>query len=234
VGAIRSIYGLWSILSNTSKWVDNLKSNFASQIATNIRSVRDWNHTYGVDEITKAANALKMVESVFRFISENRDFLAKGTTLFAAGITICFYCYFSFLFSSVYWGLAKLQNIHWHWSAALIDSLYMPFAFSNLPNNVPIQLLAGLQAIAVGIMGYNIFFRHLSGRFERIAVAASELRIPINDVELKGKLIIIEQFISAQQISRPGDAKGTEPVTTDVEDSTIHDDATELDALNPS
>lgn len=193
VGAGRAIYSLWQILSDTSSWIEKLKGTFANQIAQHIRSVRAWNETSGIEEVTKAANALKLLEAVFVFISVNKEFLAKSTMVLAALISIPFYCYVSFLFSCVYVGLAKLQAISFPWPTALLDSLYMPFAFTNLPSNFAIQFLGGLQALVVTFIGWNIFFRHLSSRFQRIAVAASELHSPFDDAAFRQKLGQIER-----------------------------------------
>lgn len=204
VGAGRAVYRLWQILSDTSSWIDKLKGTFATQIAQHIRLVRAWNESSGVEEVTNAANALKLLEAVFVFISVNKDFLAKSTMVLAALISIPFYCYVSFLFSCIYVGLAKLQGFSFPWPAALLDSLYMPFAFTNLPSNFMIQFLGGLQALVVTFVGWNIFFRHLSSRFQRIAVAASELHSPFDDIGLRQKLNQIERA-AAQDKTIEGD-----------------------------
>jgi hypothetical protein len=191
-GSGTAIYRLWDLMADTSSWIEKLKGGFARQIATNIARVRAWEEVSDLDEITKAANGLKMLESIFTFIADNKRFLAKVTTILAALTSAAFYCYISLLFSCVYFGMAKIEGIHWHWSAAFVDSLYMPFAFTNLPS-VPIQFLGGLQAVAIALIGWNIFVRHLNTRFERIAVAASELRESFEDKVLRLKLTLIQK-----------------------------------------
>ncbi len=193
LGATIAIYRLWDLMADASSWIEKLKGDFARQIATNVGRVRAWEEVSDLEEITKAANALKMLEAIFTFIADNKKFLARATTILAGFTSVAFYCYISFLFSCVYAGMAKVQGISWPWSAAFVDSLYIPFAFTNLPNNIPIQFMGGLQAVAITLIGWNIFFRHLNSRFERIAVAASELRGSFEDKVLRVKLTLIQQ-----------------------------------------
>jgi hypothetical protein len=201
IGAGSAVYRLWNVLSNTSSWIEKMKDSFARQIADNIMQVRAWKEGSDLQDVTKAANALKSLEAMFTFISANRDFLSKSTMVVAAIISIPFYCYISFLFSCTYVGLAKLQNIPFAWPSALIDSLYMPFAFTNLPSNFAIQLLGGLQALIVTLIGWNIFFRHLSDRFMRITKAASELCSPFEDALFRAKLDVIENAVNRIEAS---------------------------------
>jgi hypothetical protein len=192
-GAGASIYSLWNFLSDTSLWIEKLKGNFASQIANYIGQVLAWQEISNFEEITKAANALKMLEAIFAFIAENKAFLSKITTALAVFISVIFYFYISFLSSCIYIALAKLQGIPWVWGEAFVTALYIPFAYTNLPKNVPILLTGGLQAIAFTLIGWNIFIRHLNTRFERIALAASELRGSFEDNILRVKLRSIQE-----------------------------------------
>jgi hypothetical protein len=189
----RALYELWAFTSDASSWIDKLKGTFAKQIATHIGKVRAWEEMTQIDEVTKAANALKMLESIFTFIADNNKFLARTTAAFAVCVSVIFYCYISFVFSCAYVGMAKLQGIAWSWSESFVTSLYMPMAYTNLPRNLPIELIGGLQGVAIIVLGWNIFFRHMSSGFKRIAIAASELREPFEDRVLQVKYSLIQE-----------------------------------------
>jgi hypothetical protein len=189
----RAIYALWDFTSDASSWIETLKGSFANSIAIHVGKVRAWEEMSQIDEVTKAANALKMLESVFTFIAENKQFLARATALVAVCISVIFYGYISFVFSCVYVGLAKVQGISWAWPASMVTSLYMPFAYTNLPRNIPIELIGGLQALAVLLLGWNVGFRHMTNRFERIALAADELRGSFEDRVLGVKYSLIKE-----------------------------------------
>ena len=189
----RAIYELWDFTSDASSWVDKLKGSFASQIAAHVGQVRAWEEMTQIEEVTKAANALKMLESIFMFIADNKRFLTKVIAGFSVFVSLIFYCYISFVFSCAYVGMAKIQNLPTNWPDFFVTSLFIPIAFTNLPRNVPIELIGGLQAVAILALGWNIFFRHMNDGFKRIALAASELRGPFEDRVLKVKYALIEE-----------------------------------------
>jgi hypothetical protein len=189
----RAIYELWDFTSDASSWIEKLKGTFASQIATHVGQVRAWEEMTQIDEVTKAANALKMLESIFMFIADNKRFLTKVTVGLSIVVSLIFYCYISFVFSCAYVGMAKIQSLPTNWPDFFVTSLFIPIAFTNLPRNVPIELIGGLQAVAVLALGWNIFVRHMNSGFRRVALAASELRGPFEDRVLKVKYALIEE-----------------------------------------
>jgi len=205
-GAAKALYQLWDFLSDTSDFIGKVKNGFSFVIGQHISSVKGWEQREITEAIKNSANVLKLYESVFQFLVTNRDFLSRWTTGIAVLISVPFYFYISFLFSCVYFGVGRLQGLSWPWHSALIDSLYIPFAFSNLPNNFLIQLIAGLHAIAIGLMGWNIFSRHLGNRLEKISTAAAEFQLQLADSSLKAKLVLIETSVPRSSGSQATDA----------------------------
>lgn len=201
-GAAKAMYNLWDLLGDTSSWFDKLKSNFAAQMAEKIATVRMWEGLEH-EKLTADVNVLKIYQSAFTFIDQNRNFLAKFTIAVAACITIPFYCYVSILFSLAYFGISKVESIAWSWPSALSTSLFMPFAFTNLPRSFMIQTLGGLHAVAVTLMGWNIVYRNVSNKFERIATAAIELRIPFEESVYQEKLQMFTQAASLSASATP-------------------------------
>ncbi|HSY35594.1 MAG TPA: hypothetical protein VK814_07590 [Acidobacteriaceae bacterium] len=196
-GAFRAVYTLWNLLSGTSSYLEKIHSGIATQLTQKIAQVREWEEDAGPEKITGEVNTLKIYESIFGYISDNRVFLAKCTMVLAALITIPFYIYISLLFASVYIGIAHLQHLSLSFGTAFVDSLYIPFAFSDLPHNNLLKLIAGLQAVALTVMGWNIFFRHLSGRFESIAIAAADFRSTMQEESYRKKLSLVAAFASS-------------------------------------
>jgi hypothetical protein len=60
-------------------------------------------------------------------------------------------------------------------------SLFMPFAYTDLPHSFPLRVLGGLQAVAVGFMSWSILSKRLTGHFEKVVEAAIDLRQPFVD-----------------------------------------------------
>lgn len=207
----RAMYELWDFTSDASSWIEKLKGTFASRIATHVGQVRAWEEMTQIDEVTKAANALKMLESIFMFIADNKRFLTKVTAGFSIVVSLIFYCYISFVFSCAYVGMAKIQGLPTNWPDFFVTSLFIPIAFTNLPRNVPIELIGGLQAVAILALGWNIFVRHMNNGFKRVALAASELRGPFEDRVLKVKYALIEE-----QAAKLGPVVQTAASTTNI------------------
>jgi hypothetical protein len=183
-----------------------VKDAFAKLIEGFISVITQWDESSGIDDVKKAANSLKLYASVLNFIADNRVLLSRWAFAIAIGISIPFYCYISFLFSCVYYGIGKLQGITFPWPRALLDSLYIPFAWTDLPDSFPIRLIAGLHAIVIGFLGWNLFARHLGERLEHITVAASQLRGPLQDEAVKVRLSKIGEILSPNNMPPASDS----------------------------
>ncbi len=82
------------------------------------------------------------------------------------------YIYLGFLFSFVYYGTAKVQSIHLSWPNALVTSLFIPFAFSDLPINVWLKLAAGIHCTVIVAVGAGTLINYLARRAEDLENAA--------------------------------------------------------------
>jgi hypothetical protein len=204
IGAGKAIWGLWGLFSGGSSWVDKAEDRLAAKVKELVNQIMQWDETSTSEEITKAINGLKFYGSAFAFITENTEILSKWAFALSLFVSVPFYCYISFLFSCVYFGIGKIANLGFSFSNALVDSLFMPFAWSALPANVPLRFIAGLQATCVTVIGYNILFRHLGNRLDKITRAAVKLRNPFQDQLLVTKISRAESVLSN---FGPGDAK---------------------------
>lgn len=196
IGAAKAIWSLWGLFSGGSSWVDTMEDRFAVKIKDLISQIMQWDETSTPDEITKTINGLKFYGSAFNFITENTTILTKWAFGLSLLVSVPFYCYISFLFACVYFGIGKIANIDFSLSNAFVDSLFMPFAWSALPANIPLRFIAGLQATCVTIIGYNILFRHLGNRLEKIRRAAVNLHDPFQNDLLRAKISRAETILS--------------------------------------
>jgi len=217
IGAGRAIWNLTDLLGDSSEWIKKLKGTLAIQTANQIAQISGWNAEEDPAGIKPTANVLKILEFTFRFLSENRSFFATCVSIASMAISIPFYLYVSYLFSCVYFGLSKIEHIQWRWIEAFCDSLYMPFAFTDLPHSVIIRLIAGLQGIAVTVIGWNIFSRHLGDHLDKLVNAAVELRVPFDNELFKKQIVLIEQVSAkadAQKVASVKVAHSEVPTST--------------------
>jgi hypothetical protein len=168
-----------------------------------IKAVLDWDGASSSANIRNAFNALKLYGAVLNFISDNSAVLASWAFTISVVVSVPFYCYVSFLFSCVYFGIAKVAALRLTLPEAFVDSLFMPFAWSALPANLPIRFIGGLQATCVSIVGYNILFRHLGNQLDRIAKAADSLHHPLVDESFKLGMGRVENLLSNPSPASP-------------------------------
>ena len=187
-GTAAVVRTLAAFLADADSWISKLKSNFAEQVATNIRIIREYQSAQEDTASRNAANALLLYEAMFRYISENKGRLARQTLIASVLITIPMYLYVSFMFTTLYLGLARLAHIPWAWTDALTTSIFIPFAYTDLPHNLWIRLIGGCQVMIITVLGYTILFRRMQNSMRRISQAAVELASPLSDETVRAKL----------------------------------------------
>jgi len=189
-GAVRATYNLWDFIADAIDWVESLEGPFSRQLADAIKAIRESNEPEHSQKIKNAANFLKMAELVCNFLADKKRVLARITRIVAFSITVPFYVYISAVFAAVYVGIARLEGLPLGLSSSLVDSLFVPMAFTDLPHSNVIRLIAGIQAVVIGALGYNVLFRHFTSKLNRLSEAASELRRPLRDHDLMSQVTL--------------------------------------------
>lgn len=209
--AAKALWQLQDVLSDTSSWTRQLRGSFGKQMEEQIAKIASWQEGSDSADAVSSVNVLRVWQVTFAFIEDNKALLSRLTWYAAILITVPFYLYTSYLFGISYLAIAKMQSLQWTLSSAFIDSLYLPFAFTELPHSFAIRGLAGLQAVAISIIGYNVFVKHLSGKFEGLVQAAHELRGPLlaEPVIVKSKLI--EDHVAEERARREASSGTTQP-----------------------
>jgi hypothetical protein len=187
-GAAKAVWVLWFLVADVTVPLEKAKALFAKVLSLKMTQVLAWKEKTSPEQVTNEVNALSFYETCLAFIEENRGFWSRCTLAFSVLLTIPFYLYVSFLMSCVYYGIAKIEGINWSWTSAVIDSLYIPVAFGDLPHIQAIKFVAGLHCIVLGIIGWNVIFRQIGKKFEDVVVIASELRNHLRDETLQSQI----------------------------------------------
>jgi hypothetical protein len=199
-GASTIVRSLSLFLSDAGSWITKLKGGFATQVANNVAIVRAYKSSQEDVPSRNAANVLLLYESTFRYMSQNKDRLARWTILASILITIPLYLYLSLMFTSIYLGLARLNHIAWAWTDALTTSIFIPFAYTDLPHIFWIRLVGGCQVVMVTLLGYTVLFRRLQSSMVQLSQAAGELSKPLSDQNLKEILQMMKSQNAAKQV----------------------------------
>jgi hypothetical protein len=202
LGAAKAIWILWDIFSGGTGWVDKMENNFSIQIKALIEQISQWDGSTSPENLKQTINSLKFHRSLYNFITDNTAILKRWAFTLSLIVSVPFYCYVSFLFSCVYFGIGKISNFDFSFANAFVDSLFMPFAWSALPSNLPIRFIGGLQATYIAVIGYNILFRHLGSRLDKITAVACKLGNPFQEELLKARMQKVEEALS-KHVAQP-------------------------------
>jgi hypothetical protein len=209
-GSMSAFRALWTIFSAESDGTLKIEEVLQKVIKIHLDKIVNWDGLSGHEDIKGQLNSLKLYESVFSFIHDNRLGFLKWSFAVSLAISVPFYIYMSYLFACSYVGIGKIAAQPFPFSTAILDSLYMPFAWTELPKIFSIRLIGGIQAVLVSAVGYTIFFRHLGTRFERILIATGRLRGPLDDELVRQKIGQVESLLAkdTQQLPAKGGAEG--------------------------
>jgi hypothetical protein len=106
------------------------------------------------------------------------------------------YLYFAILFSFAYYGLARVGGVNYPWPDALVSSIFIPFAYADLPRTLWIRLLSGIHASLVVTIGIGTVVNFLRRRLDGVRKAATDLSDRLTEPEVRQKLQILEVKIT--------------------------------------
>ncbi len=206
LNAIKAIVLLRNFLANTDIWVDRFKATFAVQLTSWINVVNSASSEAPPDPAKQAANSLWMFHQLWGFVADNKLVISRWTNIVLAIVTVPFYLYISVIFAFMYIAIARLNHLQLPWQMAVIDSAFIPFAYTDLPANIWIKLLGGTQALAITLLGYNIVSSRMARKVEALAGYAASYRSQLEDESLQAKVVVIRRASLPQtkpEASRP-------------------------------
>jgi len=109
--------------------------------------------------------------------------LALGVLAFAA-----IYLYLGLLFGVTYYGLARVQSIPYSLADALINAVFIPAAYSDLPHNAWIRALGGFHWLFVVVVGVGTIFAYWQKKLAGLSRVAELLRGRLSAEEIKTRL----------------------------------------------
>lgn len=175
LGAFGAFRLSWNLFSGEPEWVLKIEQAIAGAMKTHRDLILKWDGVSEKAKIRTQMNSLRIYEFAFNFVAGNRALFLKWTIAISLVLSLPIYVYISYLFACTYFGICKVVGLAIPFPTLMVDSLYMPFAWAVLPNQILIQLIGGVQGILVTVMGWTILYRHLSVRFEKIISATQRL-----------------------------------------------------------
>jgi len=129
---------------------------------------------------------------------KDRYLMARWAWLLGLIFLGAMYTYIALLFSFVYYGIARVNDVPFSWPEALVSSLFIPFFVSDLPRILAVKFLGGIHCTFVLVVGVGTIVNFLRRKLDAVRRAASELSDRFTtDQTIQEKLIILERKVSA-------------------------------------
>jgi hypothetical protein len=144
------------------------------------------------DELKKLWDQLNLWRRILNFFS-NRYLLSRWAWVLATIFLASTYSYIALLFSFAYYGLARVSGVSYSWPDAFVNSLFIPFFFSDLPKILAIKILSGVHCALVLGVGIGTIVNFLGRRLEAIRRAASDISERFADPNVYEKVLILQE-----------------------------------------
>lgn len=170
--AASAVRALHSSLSDASSLMEKINLRLRGAVEKFTQDLKD--AAPSSKQFKDGITNVRVYGALFRYL-KSAEAVRKVTRKFSLAIAIPIYIYTSLLCGFVYYDIAKLAQIKWSLANALIDSLYMPIAFTDLPHNYLIRTLGGLQVASLILIGYDAIFKSINESMEKLSSVANNL-----------------------------------------------------------
>src|SRR5260370_30946293 len=196
---VRFLFRVLPIAVASTAWLAQLEQHirtYAEDLIEKVRTAQEI--TQDMRQIWSGIVALKFGIALLK----NRRRVIQWTTYLGALSFLGAYLYLAVLFSFAYFGAARLQGISLSWTSALVDSTFIPLAYSDLPQNIWLKLLVAIQASFVLLLGIGTIFAYLQKKIESLHAVANDLSAKLQQVEIQEKLARMNERFSAPAIPK--------------------------------
>lgn len=207
--AVSAIKSLHDSLNNAATMMENFNLGLHNAVE---KFIADLKNAAPSSKLFKdSINNVRIYGALFRYLS-SLEAVRRVTRRISLSVAIPTYIYTSLLCGFVYYDIAKLAHIQWPLGEALIDALYMPIAFTDLPHNYAIRIVGGLQVASLILIGYDAIFRTINENMEKLSTVALGLSAIIETDSVRQALAVYEAHAAGGQVQEP--QAGTPPLPT--------------------
>jgi len=193
-----------NVLANGGEWIRNTTEELLAKV---LPVTPDSEATQDLKNVWSRITGIKTALLILR----NKQLVSRWTAILGAIYLGCLDLYLGLLFSFVYFGIAQVQSIGLSWGTALVTSIFMPFAFSDLPANVWLKLAAGIHCLVIVAVGAGTVLNYLTRRAEELEAAAVALIGRFEDQNIRDRIAILDAKFKAPQVLAPKTADGQVP-----------------------
>jgi len=148
-------------------------------------------------ELRGTWNGLSGMRAGLMFL-QNPRFVSRWAVFLGVAYLGCIYGYLAFLFSFAYYGVARVQTLNYTWPDALVEALFIPFAYTDLPHNIWIKLVGGIHGTVVVLIGAGTILNYVIRKAQQLQRVAAVLSERFTEVDVRERLLILEQKLGAK------------------------------------
>lgn len=195
---VRTIYIFHDALDGSFGDAEAYKPRLKAMFENIAAEVKKTNPT--VAEYQQRIFNIKLYGNLLGYISSSKS-VRKLTKRLTLALAIPTYVYISSLCGFASYAIGRLAMIKWGLTDALLDSMFMPIAYTDLPHNHAIRLLGGLQVASLLFIGYDTIFRSIDQKMEFLSESARSLAAIFESEQIRNIVQTYDAKIEAEKIS---------------------------------
>jgi len=153
-------------------------------------------------DLKKSAGVLIAIRVGVQLLNSRRQ-IWIGALALSVCVLAVLYANLALLFSFVYFGLAKVQGIHFGWSDALVASFFIPIAYSDLPQNFWLKMCGGLEWLVFFAMTLGVVVTYFQKKFDSLYGLTSALGSRFEDPQINAKMNELLEKLKPKQAVVP-------------------------------
>lgn len=193
----------------TTNWLAQLEDRIKAQAERWISEILAASESAPSEVLNQTVRSLTGLQLALTFF-RNRQRAAQWAIFIGLIVFAAVYLYLALLFSFAYCGIARLTHIALTWSDSLVYSIFIPFAFSDLPKNPWIKGLAGFHACFVVALGISTVFAYFKRKLNSLYDVADSLNSRLQQPDVRAKIVVVtEKLKPANTGTQPSSASHT-------------------------
>jgi hypothetical protein len=190
---IRAVFRAVKIIWFSQGWIARIAGITRTTVENTLGKLADvTRESAPTDELKNLWNTVSAYEKTFRFLTKP-SVVSRWAWLLCAVVLISGYIYLAFVFSFVYYGMARISGAAFPWPESIVTSLFIPFFVSDLPKIAGLKLLGGVHCTLIVTVGVGSVVRYFRRQLQSIRTVATLVSVRFNDASVREKYSILQE-----------------------------------------
>jgi hypothetical protein len=188
----RALIAIVGVAIFSTNWLSQLEDRIRSKAEAWIENIVAANESAPPENLSQTVGALAGLQFALALL-RNRQRVAQWAMFLGLLVFVAVYLYLALLFSVAYCGVAKLTHVALSWSDSLVYSIFILFAYSDLPKNAWLKGLAGFHALFVVGLGLTTIFGYLQRKLNSLYSIADALNSRLEQPDVRTKIVVMAE-----------------------------------------